>query len=138
MSKMHATLKHNDTPSEMTRWVNYILPMSHVANSKVRRVAAKQWPIKTINFAFIAVRIGKLTVFTPLNTSLWINARSQRSSKPLKYLLEISISQNFMRKVSLSNDISSDISRIYRTIFQKHKWKSAISKIRWSKNSRGK
>ena len=78
--------------------------MSHLANSKVRRIAAKQWPTKTINFAFITVRIGKLTVFTPLNTSLRINARSQRYSKPLKYLLKTSISQNFMRKVSLSKE----------------------------------
>ena len=72
--------------------------MSHLANLKVRRIAAKQWPTKTINFAFITVRIGKLTVFTPLNTS------PQRYSKPLKYLLKTSISQNFMRKVSLSNE----------------------------------
>ena len=30
--------------------------MSHLANSKVRHVAAKQWPITTVIFAFIAVR----------------------------------------------------------------------------------
>ena len=91
--------------------------MSHLANSKVCRIAGKRCPIKTINFLFIAVQIGKLTVFTPLNTSLQINARSLRSSKALKYLFEISISQNFMRKLSLSKDISHDISEALKRKF---------------------
>ena len=72
--------------------------MSHLVNSKVCRVAAKEWPIKTINFAFIALQIGKLTVFTQLNTGLRINATSPSGvfNKPLTYLLEISISRNFI------------------------------------------
>ena len=47
------------------------------------------------------------------------------------------ILQNFVRKVSLLNDISSEISRKYRLIFQKDKRKIAISKIRRSEISHG-
>ena len=43
------------------------------------------------------------------------------------------ISQNFMRKVSLSNNISSDISRKCSTIFQEDKQKISILKICRSK-----
>lgn len=46
----------------------------------------------TINFAFIAVRIGKLTVFTRLNIGLRINGLHFGDlNKSLKYLLEIFI-----------------------------------------------
>ena len=67
----------------------------------------------------------------------WISTTFVLCSR--EFLSEIAreISLNFVQKVLLSNNISSDISRKNRTILRKDKQKIASSKIHRSVNSRG-